>query len=41
VGGGHNVAAGATIPAHAKLEFLALMDNVVGEQLSRQNLSGT
>jgi single-stranded-DNA-specific exonuclease len=41
VGGGHNVAAGATIPANAAREFLEQMDNVVGEQLSRQNLSGT
>jgi RecJ-like exonuclease len=41
VGGGHNVAAGATIPANAAREFLELMDNVVGEQLSRQDPSGT
>jgi RecJ-like exonuclease len=33
VGGGHNVAAGATIPAQAKEEFLALMDSIVGKQL--------
>ncbi|MBN1235907.1 MAG: DHH family phosphoesterase [Methanotrichaceae archaeon] len=34
VGGGHNVAAGATIPPQAKEEFLALMDSMVGLQLS-------
>ncbi len=33
VGGGHNVAAGATIPPQAKEEFLALMDAMVGRQL--------
>ena len=35
VGGGHNVAAGATIPPAAKQEFLELMDCAVGKQLSR------
>ncbi|HUI39889.1 MAG TPA: DHH family phosphoesterase [Methanothrix sp.] len=34
VGGGHNVAAGATIPPEAKQEFLALVDSAVGGQLS-------
>ena len=34
VGGGHNVAAGATIPPQAKEEFLALMDSMVGRQLN-------
>jgi single-stranded-DNA-specific exonuclease len=38
VGGGHNVAAGATIPAHAKEEFLAKMDSAVGEQLSHKTI---
>jgi single-stranded-DNA-specific exonuclease len=33
VGGGHNVAAGATIPARAKEEFLELMDSMVSKQL--------
>ena len=33
VGGGHNVAAGATIPPEAREEFLALMDDLVGGQL--------
>ena len=33
VGGGHNVAAGATIPPEAKGEFLELMDGLVGRQL--------
>jgi RecJ-like exonuclease len=37
VGGGHNVAAGATIPANAAQEFLEQMDNIVGKQLSRPN----
>jgi RecJ-like exonuclease len=36
VGGGHNVAAGATIPPQAKEEFLALMDSMVGQQISRE-----
>jgi len=35
VGGGHNIAAGATIPPHVKEEFLGLMDAAVGSQLSR------
>ncbi|VVB71558.1 DHHA1 domain protein [uncultured archaeon] len=38
VGGGHNVAAGATIPPQSKDEFLQLMDAVVSEQLSRQKM---
>ncbi|MGB5099450.1 MAG: DHH family phosphoesterase [Methanothrix sp.] len=36
VGGGHNVAAGATIPPQAKQEFLELMDRSVGRQLFRE-----
>jgi len=36
VGGGHNVAAGATIPPQAREEFLALMDSMVSSQLSRE-----
>jgi len=36
VGGGHNVAAGATIPPNAKQEFLALMDDAVGRQIFRE-----
>jgi single-stranded-DNA-specific exonuclease len=36
VGGGHNVAAGATIPPQAKEEFLGLMDATVGQQLIRE-----
>jgi single-stranded-DNA-specific exonuclease len=35
VGGGHNIAAGATIPASRKDEFLDLLDEMVGAQLSR------
>ena len=37
VGGGHNVAAGATIPLNAKQEFLEQMDDIVSKQLSRPN----
>ncbi|MBN1678308.1 MAG: DHH family phosphoesterase, partial [Candidatus Thermoplasmatota archaeon] len=33
VGGGHNIAAGATIPSEKRDEFLALLDDVVGSQL--------
>jgi single-stranded-DNA-specific exonuclease len=33
VGGGHNVAAGATIPPEAREEFLEEMDSLVGSQL--------
>ncbi len=32
-GGGHDVAAGATIPTDAKREFLAVVDRTVGDQL--------
>ena len=34
VGGGHNVAAGATIPPKTKQEFLDLVDSAVSNQLS-------
>lgn len=37
IGGGHNVAAGATIPLQAREEFLELVDAAVGRQLSRQD----
>lgn len=37
VGGGHNVAAGATIPLQAKEEFLERMDRIVAEQLALKN----
>jgi RecJ-like exonuclease len=40
VGGGHNVAAGATIPLQAKQEFLEMMDRIVAEQLSYKNNIG-
>jgi len=33
VGGGHNIAAGATIPEDRKDEFLEILDQVVGSQL--------
>ncbi len=36
VGGGHNVAAGATIPLKAREEFLEMVDVVVGRQLCGQ-----
>jgi RecJ-like exonuclease len=36
VGGGHNVAAGATIPSDAKQTFLELVDRAVGKQLSKE-----
>jgi RecJ-like exonuclease len=32
-GGGHNVAAGATVPKGTEEEFVALADELVGEQL--------
>jgi RecJ-like exonuclease len=32
-GGGHDVAAGATIPAGREEEFVAHVDRLVGEQL--------
>ncbi|MDH3365293.1 MAG: DHH family phosphoesterase [Thermoplasmata archaeon] len=35
VGGGHNIAAGATIPSDRRLEFLELLDELIGSQLSR------
>ncbi len=34
VGGGHNIAAGATIPAEKRDEFLAALDGLVGSQLT-------
>jgi len=34
VGGGHNIAAGATIPRDKRDEFLSLLDDIVGSQLS-------
>jgi len=36
MGGGHNIAAGATIPDDAKDEFLELMDAMVGEQVAQE-----
>ncbi|PIV70041.1 MAG: hypothetical protein COS08_02295, partial [Euryarchaeota archaeon CG01_land_8_20_14_3_00_38_12] len=32
-GGGHNIAAGATISKDKDEEFLNMVDNIVGEQL--------
>jgi len=34
VGGGHNIAAGATIPAEKRDEFLSILDSMVGSQLT-------
>jgi RecJ-like exonuclease len=34
IGGGHNIAAGATIPADRKKEFLSALDDLVGKQVS-------
>ncbi len=34
IGGGHNIAAGATIPSDKKDEFLRLLDEMIGSQLS-------
>ena len=36
-GGGHNIAAGATIPKNSLDEFLSLLDRKIGEQLGREN----
>jgi RecJ-like exonuclease len=33
-GGGHNVAAGATIPAGREAEFIEAADIIIGEQMS-------
>jgi RecJ-like exonuclease len=33
-GGGHDIAAGATIPAGREMEFLALLDRKIGEQIN-------
>lgn len=35
VGGGHNIAAGATIPASRRDEFLRILDETIGAQLRR------
>ena len=36
IGGGHNIAAGATIPANRKDEFLSRLDEMVGSQLTKR-----
>jgi single-stranded-DNA-specific exonuclease len=36
VGGGHNIAAGATIPAGRRDEFLGKLDEVVGNQITKK-----
>lgn len=40
VGGGHNIAAGATIPADKRDEFLAALDTLVGSQLNARGQRG-
>jgi len=34
VGGGHNIAAGATVPADRKMDFLKTLDDTVGSQIT-------
>ena len=36
VGGGHNIAAGATIPADRRDEFLSKLDEIVGAQITKK-----
>ena len=36
IGGGHNIAAGATIPAGRRDEFLGKLDEIVGEQTTKR-----
>ncbi len=38
VGGGHNIAAGATIPASRMDEFLGKLDEIVGSQITKRAL---
>jgi len=33
IGGGHDIAAGATIPGNAKSEFIRMLDRIIGKQL--------
>jgi len=33
MGGGHDIAAGATIPKEAKSEFIRMLDTIIGTQL--------
>jgi RecJ-like exonuclease len=40
VGGGHNIAAGATIPCEKKEEFLGVLDDIVGSQLTMRARRG-
>jgi RecJ-like exonuclease len=35
-GGGHDIAAGATIPKNAKEEFIQKLDLIIGIQISKQ-----
>lgn len=32
-GGGHDIAAGAHIPKHAKTDFIQMLDKIIGEQI--------
>ncbi|MFB3764259.1 MAG: DHHA1 domain-containing protein [Methanotrichaceae archaeon] len=40
VGGGHTIASGASIPPGAEDKFVALVDDIVGQQLGRTNGEG-
>lgn len=40
VGGGHTIAAGATIPADKRDEFLTVLDRIIGEQLTGRGRRG-
>jgi single-stranded-DNA-specific exonuclease len=40
IGGGHNIAAGATIPADRKQDFLRVLDSIVGSQLTSARRQG-
>jgi single-stranded-DNA-specific exonuclease len=37
VGGGHTIASGASIPPGSEEKFLAIVDQIVGEQLREEN----
>lgn len=39
-GGGHNIAAGATIPKGTEEKFIALVDDIVGRQVAGQPIAG-
>jgi RecJ-like exonuclease len=41
VGGGHDIAAGATIPFNSEEEFLRILDKKIGEQLKNERLKAS